>query len=268
MTTTHVHRVRSGDGTTIAFERLGSGPALILVEAAAHFRGFSSFDGLAPMLARDFTVYRYDRRGRGDSADTLPYAVEREVEDLAALIDDTGGSASLYGFSSGALLAMHAAAAGLAVTRLALLEPPLQDEAEQDADDGFIAELGRLVDAGRRSDAVEHFHTGIGVPAEVIEQTRETPAWTAMESVAHTLLYDCAVSIATTPRLLDSVTTPALVLDSAGSSDDLSGWAVTVAKRLPNATHVSLAGEWHGVPDDVLVPALVDFLTADGIVPG
>jgi pimeloyl-ACP methyl ester carboxylesterase len=264
MTTSHVHRVRSADGTSIAFERLGSGPALILIEAAAHFRGFSSFGGLAPMLAGHFSVYRYDRRGRGDSSDTLPYAVEREVEDLAALIDDAGGSAALYGFSSGALLAMHAAAAGLAVTRLALLEPPLQDDAEADPDAGFTAELARLVDAGRRSDAVAYFHAGIGVPEEVVAQTRETSAWTAMESVAHTLVYDCAISAVTTPRLLDAVSTPTLVLDSAGSSDDLTGWAAAVARRLPDATHRSLAGEWHGVADDVLAPALVEFLTGNG----
>jgi pimeloyl-ACP methyl ester carboxylesterase len=268
MTTTHVDTVHSADGTAIAFERLGSGPALILIEAAAHFRGFSSFDGLAPMLASDFTVYRYDRRGRGGSTDTPPYGVEREVEDLAALIDDAGGSALVYGFSSGALLALHAAARGLAIPRLALLEPPLPDEADAEAAADFTAELGRLVGAGRRSDAVELFHTAIGVPAEVVEQTRGTPAWTAMESVAHTLVYDCLVSAATTPGLLAAAKVPTLVLDSEGSSDDLTGWAATTASRLPDSTHRSLAGEWHGVPDDVLAPALVDFFTADGKVPG
>jgi pimeloyl-ACP methyl ester carboxylesterase len=259
MTTTQVHSVRSADGTTIAFERLGSGPALILIEAAAHFRRFSSFDGLTPLLANHFTVYRYDRRGRGDSSDAGPYAVEREVEDLAALIDLAGGSASVYGYSSGALLAMHAAARGLHIPRLALLEPPLQDAEEPDADDAFTVELVRLVDDGRRSDAVEHFHAGIAVPSEIIEQIRGTPSWAAMESVAHTLVYDCAISAATTPELLERVTTPTLVLDSAGSTGNLSGWAATVARRLPDATHRSLAGEWHGVADDVLAPALVEF---------
>ncbi len=124
MTTTHV---LSADGTRIAFERAGDGPALILVEPAGHYRALSAVAGLVPLLAGRFTVYTYDRRGRGDSTDTLPYAPAREVEDLAALIDHAGGSAHLYGFSSGALLAMHAAAAGLPVGRLALLEPPLQD---------------------------------------------------------------------------------------------------------------------------------------------
>ena len=120
--------VRSADGTRIAFERAGAGAPLILVEAAGHYRGFSSFTGLTGLLAADFTVYNYDRRGRGDSGDTAPYAVEREVEDLAALIATAGGSAFLYGFSSGALLALHAAARGLVIPRLALLEPPIGED--------------------------------------------------------------------------------------------------------------------------------------------
>ena len=118
----------SADGTRIAFERAGDGPALILVEPAGHYRGLSALAGLVPLLSDRYTVYTYDRRGRGESTDTLPYAPAREVEDLGALLDHTGGSAHLYGFSSGALLAMHAAAAGLPVGRLALLEPPLPDE--------------------------------------------------------------------------------------------------------------------------------------------
>jgi pimeloyl-ACP methyl ester carboxylesterase len=122
--------VRSA-GTRIAFERSGDGPPLILVEAALHYRDFSSFGGLAPLLAEEFTVYAYDRRGRGESTDTTPYAPEREVEDLAALIDEAGGSAHLYGYSSGPLFAMHAAAHGLSIGRLALLEPPLQDDGSE-----------------------------------------------------------------------------------------------------------------------------------------
>lgn len=121
---TTVSSVRSADGTTIAFERSGAGPALILVEGAGCYREFGPLRSLSEWLAADFTVFTYDRRGRGESTDTLPYAIEREVDDLAALIAEAGGSASLYGVSSGALLALQAAASGLAISRLALFEPP------------------------------------------------------------------------------------------------------------------------------------------------
>lgn len=181
--------VRSADGTRIAFERRGDGQPLILVEAAGHFRGFSSFDGLVPVLSREFTVFTYDRRGRGESTDTAPYSSDREVEDLDTLIAEAGGRAHLYGYSSGALLAIRAAAQGLPVDRLALLEPPLNDEAgdQPAASDPLTKELQELVRAGRNSDAVEHFHRSIGVPAELIAGMVDTPAWTSMESVAHTL---------------------------------------------------------------------------------
>src|SRR5262245_28735722 len=250
--------VRSADGTTIAFERTGSGPAVILVEAAAHYRAFSSFTGLAKLLAEHFTVYRYDRRGRGDSTDTPPYSVAREVDDLAGLIERAGGSAYVYGSSSGALLGLHAVANGLAIPRLALLEPPLDDD-EAKAASSLTVELAGLIEAGRRSDAVEHFQISIGVPDEVIEESRGAPAWQAMESVAPTLVYDCLISEATGPDVFAAVVAPTLVLDSEGSTDDLSGWASTVAARLPDATHLSLAGEWHGIADDVLAPVLTEF---------
>jgi len=261
MTTPPEGYVRSADGSTIALESTGAGPALILIEAAAHYRAFSSFTGLTQLLSDRFTVYRYDRRGRGDSTDTLPYSVDREVEDIAALVDQAGGSAYVYGFSSGALLGLNAAAAGVAIPRLALLEPPLDDD-ETQAPSSLTTELEELTGAGHNSDALEHFQISIGVPDEIIEDSRGTPAWKAMESVAHTLVYDCRISEATAPEVFAAVTAPTLVLDSDGSTDDISGWASLVAARLPNAIHRSLAGEWHGLADDVLAPVLIEFFTA------
>ena len=251
--------VTSKDGTSIAYEQFGSGPALILVDAAGHYRAFSSFGGLIGLLAPDFTVYHYDRRGRGGSTDTAPYAVEREVDDLAALIEQAGGSAFLYAFSSGGLVALHAAANGLAIPKLALLEPPIETAEDRSAQAAFTAELAGLAERGRHAGAVEYFLTGIGVPGEIVAEMRGTESWSAMEAVAHTLVYDSMLSAATSLLLLESVTVPTLVLDSEGSSDDLTGMAATIAKALPNGSNRSLAGEWHGVSDRVLAPALTEF---------
>jgi pimeloyl-ACP methyl ester carboxylesterase len=258
--TTASQSVRSADGTRIAFDSSGAGPPVILVEAALHYRGFSSFGGLAPLLAEQFRVYSYDRRGRGESTDTPPYAPEREVEDLDALIAEAGGSAHLYGYSSGALLAMRAAADGLSIGRLALLEPPLQDDGAEPPESNLTAELAELVGAGRNGDAVEHFNRSIGVPPEFVTDMRSAPEWARMEAIAPTLVYDCTISDTTTPGLLRSVEVPTLVLDSMGSSDDLTGWAASVAAQLPRGTHRSLAGEWHTVPDATLALALIEFL--------
>ena len=253
-----VERVTSGDGTSIAFERSGSGPALIAVDAAGSYRDFRPLPAPVELLAPHFTVYVYDRRGRGASTDTQPYAVEREVDDLAALIAEAGGSAFVYAFSSGGLVALHAAASGLAIPGLALLEPPVDAEEAPAGGTAFTAELAGLVAAGRRRQAVEHFHRGIGVPDEVMAQM--TPAaWAALEAVAPTLVYDCRISEATSLRLVRSVTVPTLVLDSRGSSSDIAAMAAAVADALPRGTHRSLAGEWHGVPGEVLAPVLTEF---------
>jgi pimeloyl-ACP methyl ester carboxylesterase len=255
--------VVSADGTQIAFDRSGSGPPLLLVEPAGHFRGFSAFEGLVPLLAEAFTVYRYDRRGRGASGDTQPYAPEREVEDLAALIAEAGDVANIYGYSSGALLALHAAAHNAAIERMVLVEPPLQED-DAARPDPLTGELAGLVAAGKNDDAVERFHRAIGVPDEIVDGMRDTPAFEAMAGIAPTLVYDCMLSDATPPQMLGSVNVPTLVLDSEGSTDDLTGWAARVASRLPNGSHRSLPGEWHGIPDEILAPVVIRFLGGTG----
>jgi pimeloyl-ACP methyl ester carboxylesterase len=252
-------KVTSSDGTSIAFERTGAGPALILVDPAGSYRDFRPLRAPVERLAAHFTVYVYDRRGRGASTDTLPYTVQREVDDLAALIAEAGGSARVYAMSSGCLLALHAAAGGLAIPKLALFEPPIEPNEDATGESAFTAELAGLVAAGRRREAVEFFHRGIGVPDEVMAQMTP-PVWAALEAVAHTLVYDCRISDATSLRRLRSVTAPTLVIDSQGSGGELTGMAATVVEALPNGTHRSLAGEWHGVRDDALAPVLTEFL--------
>src|SRR2546421_1143459 len=184
--------VISKDGTAIAFDQSGHGPALILVAAATATRLAEA--ALAATLAPHFTMFAYDRRGRGDSGDTAPYAVEREVEDLDALIVEAGGLASVFGTSSGAILALEAAAHGLAITKLALWEPPFSVD-----DDGpqrhkeYATRLAELLAAGRRGDAVALFMKQVGLPPEFVAQARNAPWWSATEDLAHTLAYDAAV---------------------------------------------------------------------------
>ncbi|HET6380845.1 MAG TPA: alpha/beta fold hydrolase [candidate division Zixibacteria bacterium] len=252
--------VTSPDGTRIAFDRIGSGPPIILVDAAAGFRGFGPMPALAAELAGAFTAITYDRRGRGASTDTPPYAVEREVEDLAALIEAAGGEAFVHGFSSGAALALHAAAAGVPIRRLSLLEPAIDLDPPAADEPDLGNEIEQRVAQGRRADAVEHFNRSIGVPDEYLVGMREAPFWPALEALAHTLAYDTRITAAMTPEVVASVDTPALVVNSEASDPRLVGWGREVAARLPNGTHLMLPGKWHGVAPEVLAPALGQFL--------
>lgn len=245
--------VRSADGTEIAIDRFGSGPAVVMVDAAGAYRDFNSLRPLGELLAAEFTVYTYDRRGRGLSTDTAPYAVEREIEDLAAVIEEAGGSAYAYGLSSGALLILQAAASGAPISKLALFEPPLGSE---EGDEKTLAEFEALIAAGRRADTVNLFLDQIGVPAEV-----RTGVTELIEPVAHTLPYDWRIGLTTTYDHVRSVQAPTLVIDSEGSSDNLTGWAANIAKELPNGAHRSLQGEWHNVPIEDLAPVVTDFFT-------
>lgn len=254
-------RVTSRDGTSIAYERSGQGPALVLVDGALSFRSFGPMGPLAQLLAADFTVYRYDRRGRGESGDTAPYAVEREVEDLEAVIAATGDSAFVFGMSSGAVLALEAAASGLAVSKLALYEPPLT-VGEADPEDDFAERIEQLISEGRGSDAVEHFLTSGGVPPEAIAAMTAEPSWQLFESVAPTLVYDNAVlGDGTVPReRAATLTVPALVANGGDSPDFFREAAEATAEAIPGARHETLEGQsWGRVAPEALAPLLREF---------
>jgi len=259
-TTWTVDTVRSADGTTIAYETAGDGPPIILVGGA--FNDRNTTRPLAGKLAADFSVYGYDRRGRGGSGDTAPYAVRREIDDVAALIDRAGGTAYVYGLSSGAILAAYVAADGLPVTGLALFEPPFQVGSHGGVEPGLAGRLTELVSAGRRGDAVALFLTGaVGVPAEAVAGMRGGPEWSWMEGLAHTLAYDITVTGEGLPAdRLATIAVPTVVVDSTGSPDRLRDAAAATAEAIPNATRLSLAGGFHEVPPEELAPALRDAL--------
>jgi pimeloyl-ACP methyl ester carboxylesterase len=261
MNGTEIGRVTSSDGTSIAYERVGTGPAVILVDAAGNFRGFSPMPQLAETLSEHFTVFTYDRRGKGASTDTLPYAVDREIEDLQALIDLAGGRAFVHGFSSGATLALLAAERGIGIAKVSLLEPPLGVTDSPPPPSGISGEVARLIITGRRGEAYERWLKGIGLPAEMIAQIREGPLWPALEATAHTLVYESFIPGTMPPDRLAAITTPALVVGSKGSPDQLRNWVRGVAEALPDASARFLPGTWHGVSAEHLAPALAEFFT-------
>ena len=252
--------VQSADGTTIAFDRCGHGPALILVLGA--FCDRSSPRTLADLLAPHFSVYAYDRRGRGASGDSAPYAVEREIEDLAALLAASGGPALVFGHSSGAVIALEAAARSLPIAKLAVYEPPYIVDDTRHRPLGLENRVRQLIVDGRRSDAIEAFLTeGPEVPLDAVAMMKESPGWPAMEAIAHTLPYDLAVCADQTLPVdrFAKIQAPTLAL----SGGDSPAWArnsvAAVAAAIPNARQLSLAGQTHGAADDVLAPVLVDF---------
>jgi pimeloyl-ACP methyl ester carboxylesterase len=216
--------VRSHDGTTIAYERSGDGPALILVDGALCSRASGPSPKLAPLLARHFTVYAYDRRGRGESGDTPPYSPAREVEDIAALVEAAGGSAALLGLSSGGALALEAAASGLPLTMVVVYEPPYVDDSGQRGGAAYERHLIRLVAEGNRAGAVKYFMKDmVGAPASMVVLMRLMPwLWRKLEAAAHTLPYDAAVmtGFRIPRRRLASIAVPALVMNGAKTDPD------------------------------------------------
>jgi pimeloyl-ACP methyl ester carboxylesterase len=259
------HTVTSADGTVIAYERHGQGPAVVLVDGALSVRGGKA--GLDGLLGAEFTVYRYDRRGRGDSGDTLPYAPEREVEDLAAVIEAAGGTAALYGHSSGCALVLDTAIAlgpGV-VPRIALYEAPYSDDpADQARWTGYLDELAELLGQDRRGDAVALFMAHVGMPADQVAQLRQAPWFGAMEAVAPTLAYDHAglmgPSRAVPVAKAAQVAVPALVMYGGDSVAFMRAAAEGLSRAIPGAELREIKGQQHNVAPEALAPALIPFL--------
>ena len=255
----------STDGTRIAYETAGVGPPLVIVGGAFSTRA----DGrdLIEALAGQFTAACFDRRGRGDSGDTQPYAPEREIEDLRAVIDALGGPAFVHGHSSGGALSLDAVAAGLPITKLSVYEPPFMiDDSRPPYPDDFLDILRALVESGRRGDAVAEFwRVGLLMPESEIEKVRHSPFWPQLESLAHTLIYDYEIlgdRLSGQPlpaSMAAAITIPVLVLQGGESPPPLRNPAVALTKLLPNATTRVLEGQGHGAPAEMLAPILESF---------
>jgi len=257
--------VTSKDGTAIAFDRTGEGPPIVVVGGALSTRGAA--ETLAGLLTPSFTVYAYDRRGRGDSGDTPPYAVERELEDIQALVEDAGESVFAFGHSSGGVLALEAAAQTLGISKLALYEPPfIVDNSRPPLPNDYIQRLTELASTDRRGDAVQYFMvTGVGVPIEVVVSMREGSFWPALEAVAHTLSYDGRIMgdhMSGKPLPSDrwaSVTIPTLVIDGGESPPWQRNALQGLVDVLPDAQQRTIEGQTHDVDPALLAPVLEEF---------
>ncbi|MGC0374653.1 alpha/beta fold hydrolase [Streptomyces sp. SAI-229] len=254
--------ISSRDGTPLAYESAGRGATVVLVSGAMSTGG--TVAPLAARLSERFRVVVYDRRGRGGSGDTAPYAVEREVEDLAALIAAVGGEAALYGVSSGGALALRAAASGLPVRRVCVYETPYaMSEEELGERARYTERLTAALAEGRRGDAVELFLRLTGLGEDVIQGARQSPMWAGMESLAPSLAYDDAVmGDGSVPReLLASVWVPVLSIAGDASPAWMREAARAIAESVPRGTYRTLEGQTHMVEPDVLAPVLAEFFT-------
>jgi pimeloyl-ACP methyl ester carboxylesterase len=259
--------VTSKDGSTIAYDKLGQGPAVIMVTGATGTRNDPHSQGLAQLLSTDLTVYNYDRRGRGDSTDTQPFSVQKEIEDIEALIDAAGGSAYLYGISSGGALALEAAIALKdKVTKLAVYEVPYDEsEAGIQAWHGYTKEIADAISSGRKGDAAAAFMKFVGVPDEMLQGMKQAPFWAGMEAVAPTLLYDAAAlgEDRMVPReRAKNITAQTLVMDGGGSLQIMPFMNVSaeaLAQVIPNVQRQTLEGQTHDVDMKVLAPVLIKF---------
>jgi pimeloyl-ACP methyl ester carboxylesterase len=260
--------VRSKDGTRIVFDRIGEGAPVILVGGAFSWRKWKGFVELAELLSSRHTVISYDRRAHGDSDDTPPYTVEREFEDLEAMVGAAGGSAFVWGLSSGGILALEAARAGIAIDRLAVYEPPfIVDASDGLPPDDFGTRLEELIADERRSEAVKYYMARVmGMPAVVPAlMSFWPPFWSKLKATAHTLPYEAVlIDRYVRGRPLEisywsGVATPTLVVSGEKSPEKLRKGARAIADALPNAEHRVLPGVSHNVKMDALAPVLVDF---------
>jgi pimeloyl-ACP methyl ester carboxylesterase len=260
-----IETVRSADGTSIAFETTGKGPALVLIGGAFCDRSApTSGTPLAALLAHRFTVFSYDRRARGDSTDTAPWSLEREIEDIGAILEAAGGSAAVFGNSSGGLLALDAAARGLSISRLALYEPPvILDPERARSFEALATELDDAVANHRRADAVELYFTKVmQMPAGVVTNMRRSPMWSGLEHIAHTLGHDLRIT-ASGPARLDrasSVRAETLVMSGGASAGWMRDALQTLAQAIPSGRHETLEGQTHAVDPKALASAIEAFL--------
>lgn len=257
----------SKDGTKIAYSKTGEGKPLIIVDGAFCHRNFGANEKLPQYLSDDFTVYSYDRRGRNESGNTLPYSPQKEYEDLQAIIDEAGGNTYVYGISSGAALALESANAGVRIEKLALYEAPyITDNSRSPLPDNYLKTLIELADHGKNGKAVKYFmRKGIGLPAFVVWMMQLMPAWKLMKQLAHTLPYDTAIlgdSGSGRPfnkERWSNVNMPTLVISGSKSAKWSQNSMRDLAAVLPNARHQTLTGQSHIVNPKVLARELQEF---------
>ena len=259
-------KTQSKDGTPIAFEKSGKGPAVVLVDGALCYREFGPSRGLARLLSDKYTVYIYDRRGRGNSGDTAPYSIDREVEDLEAVIKESGGTASVYGISSGAALALEAALRSPSIEKLALYEAPfIIDDTRTPLPDDYLENLNRLITIGNRSGAVKQFMKAVQVPAFIIALMPMMPAWKKLKAVAHTLPYDMAFVFdyqkgkPLPPERWNSLKIPVMVMGGSKSPAWMRNSVRSLAGIIPGAQLLMLDGQTHAVKPEALAPELLKF---------
>ena len=255
----------SADGTAIAYECRGTGYPLILVDGALCCRGIGPSRSLAKALAPHFTVFCYDRRGRGDSGDTSPYATAREVDDIEAVLDAAGGEAFVWGTSSGAMLALMAASRLPGIRKVALYEAPLIVDGSRVTTQADWAGIRTAVAADHHSDALRIFLKSVGMPRLLIFFMRLTPIWSRLKAVARTLPYDGALVAddqlgkPLAPNRWAGVTVPTLVTDGGRSPAWMRNGNKALAEALPDARYLTLAGQNHMVKPAAHLPVLLDF---------
>jgi len=259
-----MNNVFSKDGTEIAYDKIGQGPTVILVDGALAYRSFGPMPELAKLLSNDFAAISYDRRGRGESGDKKPFSVEREIEDIDALIDANGGSAYLHGVSSGGCLAVEAAIKlSSKVKKLTVYDAPYNsDENALEEWREYTRNLTKFLAENRRGDAVALFMKLAQTPVEQIEGMRKAPMWPMLEAVAPTLLYDATavgVDRKVPVELVSRLTAPTLVMHGGAGAPFMKQTALALSQAIPNAKFRTIEGQTHAVASEVIAPVLIEF---------